>query len=337
MNIERVEGKTATDEQIAAISGLYNIVFGEFYPDDPPMSPAELAAEYRSEPASVLRHLWIAREGSRAVAVSRIWRDAVDNVHLAWMSVWVAPDHRRRGIGSELAQLAISAAQDEGRTQLFASTGDDTTYGEFAEKMGFERSRQRGRDNLLQNHENRLQIASVDRSLLTSWVDRAKERAADYELLFWDGPTSKELLGDFARVVNVMNTAPMAEGEQDWDFTPDKVTEWETRQADNGYIFWTYAARHLPSAELAGYTRIYPNPWRPSLAYQDDTGVDPRHRNKGLGRWLKAAMLEKLIEVRPGTATIITGNAASNEAMLSINNALGFRPHLTWNSWQRGI
>jgi GNAT superfamily N-acetyltransferase len=64
------------------------------------------------------------------------------------------------------------------------------------------------------------------------------------------------------------------------------------------------------------------------------TGVFPQYRNKGLGRWLKAAMLDKVIKERPQVKYVRTGNADSNAAMLKINTELGFKPYMATALWQ---
>jgi GNAT superfamily N-acetyltransferase len=60
----------------------------------------------------------------------------------------------------------------------------------------------------------------------------------------------------------------------------------------------------------------------------------PEYRNHGLGRWLKAAMLAKVLHERPQVQFVRTGNANSNAPMLKINAALGFKPYLAQSIWQ---
>ena len=50
---------------------------------------------------------------------------------------------------------------------------------------------------------------------------------------------------------------------------------------------------------IAGFTQIYRNPAHPELLDQGDTGVFPQFRNRGIGRWLKAAMLEEVLRHYP--------------------------------------
>ncbi len=79
-------------------------------------------------------------------------------------------------------------------------------------------------------------------------------------------------------------------------------------------------------ASIAGYTEIVlPTATWPTRGFQGDTGVDPNHRDRGLGRWLKAEMLLRLIDERPAVRRVTTQNAGSNAPMLNINHALGFR------------
>lgn len=64
------------------------------------------------------------------------------------------------------------------------------------------------------------------------------------------------------------------------------------------------------------------------------TGVFPEHRSKGLGRWLKAAMLDKVLKEQPQVKVVRIGNADSNAPMLKINHEPGFKPYMASALWQ---
>jgi mycothiol synthase len=121
---------------------------------------------------------------------------------------------------------------------------------------------------------------------------------------------------------------------EDEIYTPEMLTEEDALTQKAGWVPWNYVAVHKPTGEWGGYTRLFPGVFRPQFAYQDDTGVRPEHRNRGLGRWLKATMLLKLMDERPQTRWVDTWNATVNEPMLNINHAMGFRRILKYQEWE---
>ena len=74
-----------------------------------------------------------------------------------------------------------------------------------------------------------------------------------------------------------------------------------------------------------------------SRSFQSDTAVVPAHRGSGLGLWVKADQLCRLAAERPQVAELLTGNAASNEHMLRINQRLGYRPYQALTEWQADL
>jgi len=96
----------------------------------------------------------------------------------------------------------------------------------------------------------------------------------------------------------------------------------------------TFYVVEKSSGKFAGYTETVWNPNRPELLRQDMTGVFPEFRSLGLGRRMKAAMLDKVLKERPEVKYVRTGNADTNTAMLKINHELGFRPYFATAVWQ---
>jgi mycothiol synthase len=92
-----------------------------------------------------------------------------------------------------------------------------------------------------------------------------------------------------------------------------------------------------PDGGPVGHTTVHVNPRRPEASWQWDTVVLDRHRRRGIGRWLKAEMWRWLREAEPEVTRLRTGNAESNDAMLAINVAMGFREAAVYGAWQAPI
>src|SRR5205814_2178051 len=60
-------------------------------------------------------------------------------------------------------------------------------------------------------HTNELCVTDVDRSLLALCQERARERAAGYELCWWDGPYPEEVLDDVVWMKEGQNSMPRGE------------------------------------------------------------------------------------------------------------------------------
>ena len=97
---------------------------------------------------------------------------------------------------------------------------------------------------------------------------------------------------------------------------------------------WIAWVRDETTGRLAGYSTVRWNPFEPDRLWQAGTGVLREYRNRGLGRWLKAAMLEKVLRERPSVRVIRTGNADTNGPMLRINYDMGFKPYKAFQVWE---
>lgn len=328
IRIERFDPRTAGDELLAAAHAVVEAWELEDDPEEEPIGLAELIAERRNPPAYLTVPHWAALDGSTPVGLAALEiYDVPDNRRMAEIEVDVVAGARRRGIGTALLREALAGAAEVGRDlpTLYAAPGSPGEA--FLGRYGFS-PRQTER-------QSRLLIADLDVAQLEGWVKQAAERAGDYSLIDWVGPPPEEHLQEFAQLSMVMNTAPI----DDLEFEPMVISPERTRQqhADHearGRDHHVICARHDPSGALVGFTEVGVNRFRRHLAEQGDTAVDPAHRNRGIGRWLKAAMALRLLDRYPDLRSITTFNAESNDPMLTINVAMGFRPYRAYVAYQ---
>jgi hypothetical protein len=84
-------------------------------------------------------------------------------------------------------------------------------------------------------------------------------------------------------------------------------------------------ARHRGTGELVGHTVVAVEGHRPQVGHQHDTTVVRSHRGHRLGLLLKSAMVLWLAEAEPQLEVVDTWNAESNDHMITVNEALGYR------------
>lgn len=320
-----------TDDEIAERVAYTNQLRDEILPDDPPQTVEQAIASVRNAPARIRFRSFRVRDEATGALIANATAnidDEDDNPDVLLAGINVLPSHRRRGIGAHLLAEVIELARTEGKTRLLGVTFADVPAGAaFAGAIGAT-SKQAA-------HLNHLPVAEVDRPMLEGWVAEAATRAADYELLAWDGPVPEEHLERWLELVVVMNTAPLDDLElNDFTVTAEQVREGERVAAALGQEAWMLVARHRTTGDWAGFHDVAWDPHQPEYVYVGATGVQPEHRGHALGKWLKAAMTLRILDERPGVTHIRTGNADSNDAMLGINRLMGYRPLLGQTTWE---
>lgn len=325
--IEYVDTPNAPEKTLRALHELYLTRDEELLPADPPVPWQQRAVDWRNLLDSESVPRWALWKGSTIVATSGAYMELEQSRDNALGWVYVHPEHRGRGHGREIATPMFDAVQADGRIR-FAFELNDARPEERIGKRA--RMKLAYRDKL-----SRLSFGEVDWMMMESWANRSAERASDYELLYLPSPIADEHLVAFCDLTFVMNTAPREDyEEEDEVITPEIWRDLEAKQEIRARDLLTFVARHRPTGVFAGYTNVACHRLQPDLVWQEDTAVDPVHRNRGLGRWLKAAMAMKLRSDCPDVRRIDTFNAGSNEAMLKINVEMGFKQILVQNVWQ---
>jgi RimJ/RimL family protein N-acetyltransferase len=183
--------------------------------------------------------------------------------------------------------------------------------------------------------ENRLQLAAVDWAMLGRWVEEGTRLSPATKLEVYDGHLPAEMWEDYCPQFSaLLNTMPWdALDHGDIVVTPAQLADWYARLDEQGGSDFTMLTRE-PDGTISGITDMSYAPYKPQFIEQGFTGVRPDARGRGLGKWLKAAMLLHVREIYPALHTVITGNASSNGPMLAINTKMGFKQHRPGNEYQ---
>lgn len=327
VDLRELDLDSGSDADLRAAHAIAAPALWHHVEGDEPLPFDEWLAEERKRRTIVDTLHVVADVAGDVVGHGFVELDPEGNTHLAWIQLAVAADHRRRGIARRLVGHLADLAAVDGRTSIGGGADEGSAGEPFLAGLGLTH-----RQTV---HLNRLQVADLDRALLDGWVDRAAERAAGFRLLAWDGPTPDEHAEAFAACTEVMNTAPLGDLEiADEKMTVERLRLLEGARLASQSEWWTLVAVEGATGAFVGFTQLSFSGFRDWVAKQQDTGVDPAHRDRGLGRWLKAAMLLRLLDEKPAVTKIDTGNAGSNAPMLSINHALGFRPAKVSGNWQ---
>jgi GNAT superfamily N-acetyltransferase len=326
-HIEFVDTRVAPEETLVALHELNLVWDEEILPGDPPTPLAQRLLDWRHLLDFEGAYHWVMWKGPEIVATSGLYLDLVQNLENAFGWVYVHPHHRGAGHGRAMATEMLEFAQVDGRTRFACAINEGAAEEALLARAGLKPA--------YREKVSRLDFRGLDWALMESWVERAADRASDYELMFMKSPVDEEHLEAFCQLMGVMNTAPREDYvEEEETMTPEMWRDIETKMIARGREILTYVALHKASGRFAGYTNVAYKNLQPDLVEQWDTGVDPAHRNLGLGRWAKAAMALHLRENYPSVERIDTENAGSNAPMLSINVEMGFRPILVQNVWQ---
>ncbi|MGH8950516.1 MAG: hypothetical protein ACRDX9_03735 [Acidimicrobiia bacterium] len=329
-HIQLIDTPIADDETLRALHEFYLAIDGELFPDDPPVPLEERLVGWRHLLETEAIPRWAVWKGPEVVASSGVFIDLEQNLANAGGWVYVHRQHRGSGLGREVAAPMLDFVQENSRTRFATGINEGWPEEALVKRAGMKLAY---RERL-----SRLSFQDLDWDLMESWVARATERASDYEILLLRSPIPEEHLQAFCDLVFVMNSAPLENyEEEDEVMTPESWRDVEAKARLREQDILINIARHKPSGDFAGYTNVSFHRLQPDLVEQWDTGVDPKHRNKGLGRWVKASMALELRDEYPDVRRIDTENNDYNEPMLNINVEMGFKPVLIRNIWQGDV
>jgi GNAT superfamily N-acetyltransferase len=296
------------------------------------------------------RRLFGVRVDGRIVGRAYYERNVADDDRVAWSTVEVLPDQRRRGIGTALAETVERLARADSRQRLLVyvvspdGPGDRLTAATGFGTVPLANPEVRfllSRGFTLEQIERGSRLAlPLDPERLRGWVAEASDRAgADYAVHSWAGRVPERWRDDMAALFTRMSTdapsAGLSEPEDPW--TAQRVSDDDDRHEANPRTLLTAVVEHVPSGRLVGYTSLSVPPEVDRAVNQEDTLVLREHRGHRLGMLLKVANLDILQRERPGHPSVITFNAEENRHMLQVNEDVGFAPIGYEGAWRKSL
>jgi len=304
----------------------------ELWPEDP-SRPDEVIEKLmkRGDPFESHDYFETSRDGVmvssfRGETVTPTNPEYATNKHLYWADAYVRPDQRRKGVGSLWLKVLAKEMDEHGCTVVGFNAEHDEGHA-FLTWLGAKPK--------MTEIESRLDLGGVDWAMLERWVEEGQRRSPETRLEILDGPLPEEMLPDFAaQRTALLNTMPFEDLELgDIIVTPDRIREYDQQSALAGRV-WHNVVTREPDGTISGMTDVEWAPYSRTHVQQQFTGVLPSARGRGIGKWIKAAMLLHIRELYPDAEWVVTGNAHSNGPMLKINRDLGFKPYRTAVEYQ---
>jgi GNAT superfamily N-acetyltransferase len=300
-----------------------------------PDMPYESAAHFlfgvrKPAPGSAAEHALAYLDG---VPVGYLSLDLplLDNLDNAGADLWVAPAYRRRGVGRGLWTYAAGRIRALGRKRITVESAESPEATGFAAAVGAAAA--------LRERRSRLDVTAIDEGHLSAMLAEAWTHADGYRLIRWQGVPPEQYIDHVAYLDSrFMTDAPT--GDLEWEpenIDADRVRKHEQRWIARGVGRFHTGMVHSGSDRLVAWTTLSGADDTPTHLWQHITLVDPLHRGHRLGTIAKVENLAYAREHRPALAAIDTWNATSNEYMLAINRAMGFRAVDTWVEWQQTV
>jgi GNAT superfamily N-acetyltransferase len=260
----------------------------------------------------------------------------LDNTDNAEVEIHVLPAYRRRGVGRALHEYAVRVVRGLGRKRIIGMSVAPLPGGPARSEPGTPFAAALGAKAALADVRRRLDVTALDEAGLDRLLEAARPRAAGYSLVRWQGAVPAEYVDDVAYLDGrLLEDAPM--GDLEWE--PEKVDAARVRAVEAARVVRGRRGYHAgmrddETGRLVAWTMLDFGATSPWHAFQQITIVEPRHRGHRLGTIVKVENLRYAMAHEPGLRVVDTWNAAVNDHMISINEAMGFRPVDGWNSWQ---
>ena len=328
--IEKYNEQKASEKELRAYYDFFMQILAEARPDEPKRPYDKFIKQVLVHSKSMLIKRWVIWDEGKIIAYAIIYKTLDgENQHFPEVDIFVLPEFRRQGIGNKMLAKLNEECIKLNCTKLEFSTFSNTPCGsEFLSAIGAEKC--------TTEYVNQMLVKNLDLKLMDAWTLKASERASDYEINLWEDEYPKNELEGFTKLYNdFWNSIPV--GSLDYEYeelSPERLENEMNSKIRRGWKNWIMIAKHKVTGDYAGFTSLIFTGFNPEMLNQGNTGVAIKHRNKGLGRWLKATLLKHVLKEMPEVKKIRSENDTTNKPMLNINNQMGFKPIYSESYWQ---
>jgi mycothiol synthase len=225
--------------------------------------------------------------------------------------------YQRHGVGTQLLPFFVDYAHKAGATWIEWDTKFESGF-RFSEKIG---AAEVGR-----LRKNSLEVDQLDWEMMQRWVDEGRSRNREVELVRFVNLPAQGMIDPICDLITDINRLQPRDDLEGISFsiTPDEFVN-EINRLKERNVERVIICTREPDGNLSGMTDLFYSAQKPTYADIMLTGVRREYQNRGLGKWLKAAMMFDMHEHYPNVKSISTGNFNSNRPMLSINDRMGFK------------
>lgn len=304
-------------------------------PDLPPPCRQHLVGTLRFPRKAFEQKAFIARDGATLTGYLQVFLPRSDNPENSDLELTVHPAYRRRGVGRALLGHVTEFLRADGRLRTVGNTykpldsdGQDEPGVAFATAVGAKPA--------LTEVRRRLVVSTVDEAALDGLLADAWTKADGYRSVQWVGVVPDEYLDGVAYLDSRMSTdVPL--GDIKWEpetIDHERIREREAQMEVRQTRLYTTIVVHEASGDVVAQSAIGFDHASPENGWQYNTIVEPAHRGHRLGTIVKIDNYRLVMRHEPQVRTINTWNAAVNDHMIAINEAMGFRPVDAWVAWQ---
>jgi len=324
----------ATRVQWQALHAFRRLRGAEDFPGEPLITDEEFEHELRiHRPLHENQRLLALRDGEIVGILILSFRrqgspDSEDFAAYVDIAGGVAQRHRRQGIGKFLLAALADFMERHGKTMASTKVHVDDGH-RCMNKIGATCN--------LRAVENRMPFDRLDWDELARWAERPELPAAG---LTWELHVGRVPISTLAPLMEpfsvLINEQPL--GALDMPRIRYELQGYETWYADmdrrggDHFMVMLRDKGQVAAMSDASWDQRFPD-----RLFQQFTGVARSWRGKGLGKAVKARLLQLVRARHPEVRTVVTRNAQVNAAMLSINDRLGFAVHKEEGTYQFGL